>query len=380
MLTADAYQPQTWTAVLKPRQMLNDARKMEPKAVQAVVASLAALVIAGGTPGAQVEVDGHVLGDLNANGGAQFADKLAMGSHQVVFRKEGFCDARTDVTAKLPEVRLTEGKLEACGSLTFKSAEQQATAKVRRAGDADAKWIELPAGRRVQLPAGKYEAEANFAGSSPVVLPDLMVAAGGAAEFAPHPVAARSSSHDRCQLQNPGDATAGAEWLKPNSGGMMMLTPGCVNVSLTFTKPKRGLLGSHRKLEWVLYAGGGAGRIEYALDGGKLTRKVVTQGSDHAETKASLNGDADIFRLRIQVEGQRVRILNEAGEAVDDYTATDPALVNLRGGKVGLKTNAEFKIGGDKPDARRSGVDGDSGECADGVAGGAQAGAVSAAV
>ena len=345
VLTADKYEPQQWNSVLKPHQMLNEAHKMEPKAESAVhVATLATLVVAGGTPGAQVELDGKPLGELNGSGSEQFAGKLSAGSHALVFRKEGFCESRAEITAEQSEVRLNQAPLEPCGTLIFRSAEGQATAKVRRVGESGAKWIELPVGQRVQLKTGEYEAQADFAGSSPVIVPDLKISAGNTAEFAPHPPVKQAAS--TCGVQNQAEVSQAGEWMKPNGNNMILLTPGCVNLTLWFQKPAGGFLGTHKKVEWVLYAGGGSGRIEYTLDGNKLTRTAVGQKSEKAESKSALNGDANTFRLKIQVEGQRVRIMSESGQTVDDYTASDPMLINLRGGKVGLKTNAQFKIGG----------------------------------
>ena len=342
VLSADHYEPQTWTAELKPRQSLNDPRKLIAKAP---VPETSALVITGGTPGTQVEVDGKSVGELNGSGTTQIAAKLAAGTHQILFHKGGFCDARSEVTAKPPaEVRTGGAKLEPCGSLTFTTVDPPGTAKVRRVGDANAKWIPLPLRQKVQLPNGKYEALVDFGAKVPTPVPDVNVE-GNDGVFEPKPTPEVESRS--CQLLHSSDATVAGDLLKPNSSNVISLTPGCVNVSLTFTKPKPGIFGMHKKVEWIVYAGGGPGRIEYELDENKLTRKVVTgkTAGEPVETKVALN-DADIYVLRIQVEGQRVLILNKNGVTVDEYTATDEALKNLRGGHVGLKTNAEFKFGG----------------------------------
>jgi serine/threonine-protein kinase len=339
VLSADHYEPLTWVAVLKPGHPLRFEQKL------VAISDSSPMVIAGGTPGAQVEVDRKVWGELSAGGVTQFASKLNIGSHEVRLYKDGFCDLRMEATAKPPaEVHLSAEKLEPCGSLIFRTEDQQASAKVRRAGDPNAKWIFLPIGKRVQLPVGKYEAQADSSEGRSVV-PDLMVT-GKDQEFAPRVRPPSPGKPRSCGLQNPGDVAPTGDWLKPNSNNLILLTPGCVNVSLTFTKPKSGFFG-RKKVEWVLFAGGGPGWIAYELDDGKLTRKIsVGRPIEQAEPKAVLSADGDIFRLRILVEGQRVLILDESGKTVDDYSATDPALTNLQGGHVGLKTKFEFKIGG----------------------------------
>jgi serine/threonine protein kinase len=345
VLSADHYEPQKWTVVLKPRQSLPpDKRQLVAKVVGAAAPESSALVIAGGMPGAQVEVDGKSLGELNGSGSAQFTGKLTAGTHPVVFRKDGFCDVHSEVTAKPPAaVQLAGSKMEPCGSLTFTTVDPPGNARVRRADDPNSKWIPLPVGQRVPLPIGMYVAEADFGVKGSKKLPDLTVKQGQDGVWKPKPTEETKSTV--CQLQTSSDATTVGEWLKGNKE--MLLTPGCVNVSLTFAKPKGNLFGMGKKMEWIVYAGEG-GRIEYELDeNNKLTRKVVIgkTAGEPAEKNVDLK-DGDTYVLKIQVEGQRVRILNKNGAPVDEYTATDEALKNLRGGHVGLKTNAEFKFGG----------------------------------
>ena len=344
-LAANGFETQTWTAVLKPRQALNDPRKLVAKAVTPATPTSSPLVIAGGTPGAQVRVDGKALGELNGSGGGQFAG-IAAGSHRLLVHKDGFCDSESELTVRPPaEVHLAEARLEPCGSLTLKG--DATSAKVRRAGDAGAKWIELAAGHRTQLAVGKYEAHAEFAGGASIDLPDLSVEAGKEAEFAPHPVAARAVRAGACQLLSPGDATASGEWLTPNTKGAIQLTHGCVSgMTLTFGKPEGGLLKSKR-MEWVVRAGGGNGQIEYEIDGNKLKRRASVHGGDHAEVNAdALRLDQKTFQVRLQIEGQHIRVLGPGGEVVDDYDAEDASLKNLRGGTLGLKTGGEFKFSG----------------------------------
>ncbi len=341
---AVGYETQTWTAVLKPRQSLIDSRKLVAKAAAPVAAITAQLVVAGGTPGAQVRVDGRVVGELNESGAGQFSG-ISAGSHGLAFHKDGFCDGESEVVARPPaELRASNGRLEPCGSLTLKGEATSVT--VRRVGDAGGRWIELVAGHRTQLPVGKYEAHVEFAGGRTVDLPDLNVEAGREAEFAPHPVAAVRAAN--CQLQTASDASVSGEWLKRNGKGLMLVTRGCVSgVSLTFGKPEGGLLKS-KKMEWVVRAGGGNGQIAYEIDGGKLRRQSSVHGADErAEGSADkLKLDDGTFKVRIQVEGQHIRIVGPGGEVVDDYDAQDPSLINLRGGQLGVKTGGEFKLSG----------------------------------
>jgi serine/threonine-protein kinase len=337
VLSAEHYDSQTWIAELKPHQSINDARKLVKSAPPPSQFSM--LVVAGGTLGTHIDVDGKTLGDLNAGSDSQFQGVLGLGTHQILFRKDGFCDVRAEVVAKPPvDTHVTVPRLEPCGSLTFRAREPQWSAKVRHVGDATASWVVLPNGKRVQLPVGTYEAQIDFAEKGAMSMSDLTVTQHDA-EFAPNPPPPPANI---CDIQNMGDVSVSGGWLKPKDGSNpISLTPGCVNVVLTFRKLK-GPLGSHKKVTLTLHAADGHGQIEYDVDGNKLTRKVA----GHSETKPVLNGDADMLQLQIRVEDQQVLIRNEKGESLDSFTASDPGFTNFRGGHIEIKTAADFKISG----------------------------------
>ena len=344
-MAANGFETQTWTDVLKPRQSLTDPRTLVLKVVVATVSSLA---IMGGTAGARVEADGKPLGELDGAGAGQFKGVLSAGTHRVQMQKEGFCDRSQSVDARPPaDVQLAASKLDACGTLLVKVGEQPYAVKLRRTDVAGARETEFQVNNRIQLPVGEYHLIADLPGQ-PRFEEDFSIKAGANLEIPLQPTRARSTAQ-ACTVVNSADVTPATDgFLKPNGGGYLALTRGCVNgLVLTFGKPKGGWLPGRRKIDWTVRAGGGSGQVEYSLEGDKLTRKTNVHGEQAVEAKADkLKANADTFSVRIQVEGQHIRVLSAAGDVVDDYEAADPSLVNLRGGQVSVKTSGVFKVGG----------------------------------
>jgi serine/threonine protein kinase len=341
VLSAANYETQTWTTVLRQRQTLSQDRKLEPTAVQS---TLSTVDITGGTPAAEVWVDDSPVGRLDSNGAKQFADKLSAGRHTLQFRNAGYCNSRLiEVEANPPnEVHPPDIKLDPCGSITVQTGSVQARVKARHDGDPNAKWIDLASGLNMNMRAGTYDMVAESDGYKGVT-GQIRVEAGANAVFAP-----RLLPVQVCKLQNPDDVSISGDLAKPKNGEhVVYLTPGCVNVNLTFLKPK-GIL-ARKRVEWVLEFGGGAGRITYELDNQKLVRKAFTihpLDQKQIPVESLIKADSPQFDVHIRVDGSHIRVTNEKGEVLDDYLPQDPALHDPASGKLGLKTAAEFKFTG----------------------------------
>jgi serine/threonine protein kinase len=336
VLSAEGYETQTWKAVLGQGQTLQQEHKLEAKVAQP---KMSTLTIAGGTVGAQVILDGTLLaGKLDVNGTASFPASLSVGDHKIQFREEGYCESPiSEVVANPPaDTQLQGGKLEPCGSITVQAGLQQASIKVRRAGDANTNWIELSSGKKTTLPVGVYDAQANSPDSSPVSK-QINVEAGRNADFAP-----QFLKLQHCQLEDAAAVTLDGDWMKAkNSGRLIYFSPGCVNVNLVIAKPK-GLL-SRKRVEWDLEAPGGAGRVQYELDNDKLARKAVVQHpTDNVEK--TIKEDSAEFKVHIRVDGSHIKVTDEKGEILDDYIPQEPVLHDLSSGRLGLKTTGEFKF------------------------------------
>lgn len=342
VLSADQYEPQTWTATLKPKEALRQERRLEQKVIQP---SLSSLVITGGTPGAKVEVDSKPVGEVSADGTFQLATALPEGSHQVRFQKEGLCgDQAITVVASPPADAHVDGvKLDPCASITLQPTTPPASVKVFRSGDPNARWISLTPGIKTFLAAGIYQVAVEQPPRS--YSTGVRLEAGRNLDFAP----IDEPPNPHCALQNPDGAVVQGDWMKAkNPGGALYLSPGCVNVNLVFAKLKASLLG-RKHVEWEIETPTGDAYILWDFDGEKLSRKGVAQDQTFDQRDANVQNlmkGSNSYDIRIRVDGKHVRISNGNGATLDDYTPDNPALHDLAGGRVSIKTPGEFKFSG----------------------------------
>jgi hypothetical protein len=316
---------------------------MEPKVIQP---TLSALVISGSTPGAQVEVDSKPLGEVKADGTFQLADALSEGRHQVRFQKEGLCGGQLATVVATPpaDAHIDGVRLEPCASITLQATRQSADVKVLLSGDPNAKWISLTPGIKTALAAGIYQVAVELPGNKSYST-GIKLEAGRNFDFAP--IDEPANAH--CVLQNPGGVAAQGDWMKAkNAGSALYLSAGCVNVNLVFAKLKSSLLG-RKHVEWDIEVPTGEGHILWEFDGEKLNRKSIAREQTfdlHAANVQSLMKGSNSYEIHIRVEGQHVRISNGTGVTLDDYTPDNPALQDLAGGRVSIKTPGEFKFSG----------------------------------
>jgi len=343
-LSAEGYEPQSWTTVLMPGQTISLAKPLQPKAV---VPTLSGLSISDGTPGAEVFLDGdHAIERLNGSGDLMLTAKLSAGSHTLQFREAGFCNSRwIEVTAAPPNpVNISGEKIEPCGSITIAPGGPLAKIQARRVGEANSRAIELVPGRKNTVPAAKYEVHGESSGY------DAWNATVTVVQGTDAPLTPAFKAIQHCGLMSPEQVTTSGVWMKPKEpDSVVSLTPGCVNVNLTFEKPK-GLF-EHKRVEFSLILPGGKARVAYELDSEKLTRKasVNNQTFDKKENdvKKKVKADAHEFVVKIRVEGSRIVVTNDRGEIMDDYTAQNPALHDLTGGSLTWKTAAGFTFAGE---------------------------------
>ena len=261
-------------------------------------------------------------------------------------RRKGFAETKLSVVASPPaDVHIDGVKLEQCASITLQPTTQPASVKVLRSGDPNAKWISLAPGIKTSLAAGIYQVAIELPGKS--YSTGIRLEAGRNLDFAP--IDEPTNAH--CGLQNPDGIAVQGDWMKAkNTGGVLYLSRGCVNVNLVFAKPKSSILG-RKHVEWEIEAPTGEGHIRWEFDGEKLSRKSVTQEQtfdQHDANVQSLMKGSNSYDIRIRVDGQHVRITNGNGAALDDYTPDNPALHDLAGGRLSIKTPGEFKFSGEQ--------------------------------
>ena len=337
-ISAEGYVPQTWTITTQRRQTVSKNVNLLPKVKVPVTSSL---LITGGTPGAEVTLDGNRIGELDANGSIRLPNSLTAGKHSLVLAKPNYANRVWDVNPNPPdEVLLSNTALVAFATLSFQTTARNATVKFQRVGESQVH--EVSASQRVRLPAGQYQVLAEAPGFKGVS-GEVQLEAGQNAllplKLTPIP---------DYQFPDPAQITHEGEWLRSrNHDQFVYLRPGFMHENLMFPKPGPTLFGK-KKVQWAVEAADGSARLHYELDGQKLTRKLVT-GSETADEK-EVRGDtvssaqAAVLSIHIRVDGPRVRISNDRGVVLDDYTVPFKDLSN---GRIGIKTDSQFIVRSD---------------------------------
>jgi serine/threonine protein kinase len=339
VLSADGFESKSWRVDLGARQSLSQNIKLDRKAAEVTTSVVS---IYGGTPGARLELDGKLAGELDGNGTFEFSGGLSAGRHTVEFRRDGLCTSRPYEFPVLPPfpVHLQVNKLDPCGTITLQT-NTQGDVKARHTGDLSAKWIYLTPGKKIQVPSGTYQIQASIQGSKPYDA-QISVEAGQNTEVDPKYVPLQT-----CAFQSAADGVSSADGLKAKGGDKTVyLTAGCLNVNVSFDKPKGGFLGLGRKLHWEVGTSSGA-RLEYEFEDGKVSRKVDFHHIFDAKTLPAQNlidAKTGSIQIRIRTDNGHIRITNETGAVIDDYISQDPGLHDLSGGKLGFRSNAPFTV------------------------------------
>jgi serine/threonine-protein kinase len=337
-LTAAGYLAQSWTTTLQQGQAFS---KRVELAREVALPTTSLLVVANGTPGAEVDLDGKKVGELDGSGNGQFPN-ISAGQHSLILQKADYCGSRAiDFSAKPPsEFRFTDAKLTPCGTLVFQATAKNVTVKYRRAGDSQWNDVNLTPSMRLPLAPGQYEIAADAAGFQPfkteekidpgqiTVLPLKLV-----------PLA-------KCQIQDSTQVTRDGDWSKAkNSGTVVYLNSGCLSVNLVFMKPKSNFIVK-KKVQLLVETSDGPARVQYELEETKITRKLTVgeDTTDQKDTKANpASATPNIFSVHIRVDGAHVKITNDKGDVLDDYTASGHDFSNA---KIGIKTDSQFIVRG----------------------------------
>jgi len=339
-LSAEGYESQKWTMTLLSRQVLpNKNINLKPKA-QAKAGVMASLVIVGGTPDAQVDVDGTRVGKLDANGNLEWPNALAEGQHRIGLTKQGYEPREIPGVAKLPEFRLMDAKLAPWAKLTFQTTIANVTVKYQRSGDSQAR--QATGSDKLTLQPGQYDFTAEAPGyqkyETKVNLPSGF---DGSIPLKLNP-ALDYQYQDVSQIIHDG-----AEWIKAKDPhAFVHLKPGLLHETLIFAKPGKNLFWN-KKVEWRIEAADNSARVEYVLDGQKLQRRLVAgdSGSDLKEVPkvdVAASNQATALSVYVQVDGPHVQISNAKGVILDDYVV--PQKVNFSDAKISIKTDSQFVV------------------------------------
>lgn len=249
------------------------------------------LVVEGGTPGAQVIIDGMPVKSLDSAGAARI--EVAPGPHKVALRKDGFQPS--------PETQqiLIRGQETKLG-----------------ASEAKLKEIALPP-------------------------PPLVASAPVEPKKVVEPVIKRDPRETL--FEQPGQVgVMGEWWISKLPVEYVFLKPGAVSqFNLTFLNPGKNFLGRQRKMDWVVGYTGPQDKVVYEFDGKKLNRKAYAAGAKPENAAVTCQATEKAFQFQISIQPSRVVVRSPDCSDADTYESADRDLTK---GKVGVKPNVEFVI------------------------------------
>jgi hypothetical protein len=342
-LSAEGYEPQSWTMKIQRHGIVNRKIVLHTKSAAPL---LAGLNVTGGTPGAEVALDGKKIGELDASGNLNLPNVVALGKHTVALAKTGLepREFEVAVSPSAPGKPLVDAQLlkpllsSANGTLAFEASVKGVAIKYRRTGDAQ--FHEANLSERVRLQPGQYEIVAEAPGyqrfSTTVNLTKEDVT-----------VPLNMTSIPDYEFEDPTQISHEGAWLKSKAPGRYVnLKPGRFSENLVFARPGKTLFWD-KKVEWFVDNPAHNARVQYSLEGqsGKLTRRLMTAQDisyqKDAKVDAQAVGQKDSLSLHIRVEGSKIRITNDKGVVLDDFTA--PAQ-DFSGGRIGVRSDSLFLV------------------------------------
>src|SRR5580765_1578399 len=336
-LSAEGYEPQSWTMTIKRRGVVN--RDVKLHATTAPQTLMAGLSVTGGTPGADVALDGKRIGELDSAGNLNLPNAVALGKHTVGLTKPGYEAREFEITISpsapgkpLADAQISKPLLSSSlATLAFDVATKEATVKYRRVGDAQ--FRDVNPSEKTQLPPGQYEIVAEAAGYQRFT---TTVNLGKDAVTVPVKLAAVPDY----EFEDAQQITHEGAWLKSKVPGKFVnLKPGMLRENLVFTRPGKTLFWD-KKIEWMIEDLVHHSRVQYSMEGGKLTRRLVvgqdTSNQKEAKIDAQSAGQKDSLSVHIRVDGGQVRITNDKGAVLDEFTAPGQ---NFSNGRIAIKSD-----------------------------------------
>jgi serine/threonine protein kinase len=318
----------------------------------------ASLVIEGGTPEADVLIDGMPAGKLGADG-SYLKGGVSPANHTIVLRKQNFEPkqfSRTFTAGQTERIAGADAQLTSSfGTIEFKVSPPSATVMYQRTDEAQPRTGEN--GKSVSVRPGRYAIQASAAGYLP--RQDLIDVEPGKTRpvdwtlavvktEAPHPLSPPPSptkdyftDSDSWKEQGGWWVHHGEEtsWLKSNQG--------VYTIEMLRQSAKLGPIKLGRHVQWTIDQNENGDRIEYKFDFGSLERQVFVGGKVVAKNKTQVPGKSlDSITLKIEISPQRIVVRGPLGRDLDLYDRLNPS-VPL--GKFGFHGDVALRIkGGEK--------------------------------
>jgi len=346
-LSAEGYEPKSWTMRIPRRGVVNKVATLNPAV--AAGPAMAGLSIMGGTPGAEVALDGNRIGELDSSGNLNIPNIVSLGKHTVGVSRTGF-EARqfeVAVSPSAPGKPLADAQiynaalLSSMGTLAFETTAKGVMVKYRRVDDAQ--FRDVNPSEKIQVPRGQYEIVAEAPGYE-----RFTTTVNLAKEELTVPL--NLTAIQDYEFDDPKQVAHEGGWVTSKAQGKFInLKPGLLRVNLVFSRPGKTLFRD-KKVEWMIEDPALRARVQYSLEGqsAKLTRKlVVLQNlSSQRETKVEAESAAqkDSYSLHILVEGGKVRITNDKGAVLDEVSATGQDFSN---GRISVRSDSPFLVRSD---------------------------------
>ena len=342
-LSAEGFEPLSWTMAIQRRGVVNKNVNLRAKSAAAQPLT-AGLSIVGGTPGADVVLDGKRMGELDSAGNLSLPNAVALGKHTVGLTKPGYEAREFEITVNpsapgkpLVDAQISKPVLSSSlTTLAFDVSTKGATVKFRRVGDAQ--FRDANASEKIQLPPGQYEIVADAAGYQRFTTTVNL----GKEEVT---VPVNLGAVPDYEFEDPHQIAHEGAWLKSTVPGKFInLKPGLLRENLVFARPGKTLFWD-KKVEWMIEDPVHHSRVQYSVEGGKLTRRLVVgqDASNQKEAKvdAQSAGQKDSLSLHIRVEAGQVRITNDKGVVLDEFTAPGQDFSN---GRIAIRSDSLFIV------------------------------------
>lgn len=344
VLSAEGYEPQSWAMTIQRRGVVNkNVILRSPKVAGPLMAGL---TIVGGTPAAEVSLDGKKVGELDSSGNLNLPDVVAVGKHTVGLTKPGFEPREFEIAVSpgAPGKPLTDAQIakpalsSSMGTLAFEASVKGVTVKYRRAGDAQ--FHDANASEKIQTAPGQYEIVAEAPGYQ-----KFSTTVNLAKEELSVPL--KFVSIPDYDFEDPSQIAHEGAWLKSKTAGKFInLKPGRLSEDLVFARPGKTLFWD-KKVEWVIENSAHNARVQYSLEGqsGKLVRRLVvgqdTSNQKEVKVDAQSSGQKDSLSLHIRVEAGQVRVTNDKGAVLDDFAAPGQDFSN---GRIAVRSDSLFLV------------------------------------
>jgi serine/threonine protein kinase/cytochrome c-type biogenesis protein CcmH/NrfG len=312
--------------------------------------AFATLLVQGGTPGAEVQLDRKKIATLDSFGAIRF-DQLQTGTHSFSFHKDNYEPSGqiTRTIAAGQQVMFgSDARLKEFGKLQFQVTPREAPAQVtyNRVDQPDVHPAR--AGDTVSLPEGRYNVTASADGytslsqafsvtSGKVTSAELkltLIAKKGPETPPAKPITSVPGMFDEPHLEQVG------EWFRLKDSGYSFLKRGISRFVLTFENPKKGAFGRKKKAEWVINYADDKNKVVYELDMDKLTVKSFAGGSKSSEEQVphKLGSQEANYTITVMVQPSSIVVSTNKG-VLHTYEGQD-----LMRGRIGLKGNTLFTI------------------------------------